>query len=144
MSIIFAPSTINMKNWTKYYINAQVADYWHVDDQCQAVIFPYWLFWMSLYNTCTSLQFKLSFKLCIDCTSFQIVIFAGHNMVEGEDSLSFLQTLSVSPLSTTNLGLQISTFQNKMVYSKSPRYSHTEFAREAWLMPASISTSTSI
>jgi hypothetical protein len=45
-----------------------------------------------------SLQFKLSFTLYIYCTSFHIVIFAGHNIVEAEDSLSFAQTLLSLPL----------------------------------------------
>jgi hypothetical protein len=88
----------NAQNWTKYYLNEQVANYCHVDDQCQAVVFLYWLFWRSLYNPYASLQFKLSFTLFIHCTSFQIVIFAGHNVVEGEDSLSFSQTLLSLPL----------------------------------------------
>ncbi len=53
----------------------------------------------SLYNPYEDLQFKISFTLFIDCTSFQIVIFPGHNIVQGEDSLSFSQTLlSLSPL----------------------------------------------
>jgi hypothetical protein len=133
MSIIFASSTINMKNWTKYYLNAQVADYWHVDDQCQAVIFQYWLFWISLYNPCTSLHFKLSFKLFVDCTSFQIVIFAGHNTVEGEDSLSFLQTLLSLPPQQQIWVSRSQLSKTKWCIAKALDISHTEFAREAWL-----------